>query len=314
MNVLVTGANGFIGRALVERLLGSEIMGQRVTTLTAVDRTLSAVPRDPRIRAIVGDLTDLTVLNKATSGQIDLVFHLASVPGGTAAKNFKLGLRGNLQATIMLLELLRQEGRKPTVVFASTIGVYGTPMPTSIDEETLPAPAMSYGAHKLIGEILISDYSARGFIDGRSLRLPGIVARPPEASGLMSAFMSDLIRELSEGREFTCPVSAEGVAWWMSRPCVVDNLLTAANLPSTAVASRRVWLLPVLRASMADVVAAIAVNRGSAVSKKVSYQRNVQLEAQFGSLPPLHCPQSEAIGFQNDRSLERLVELSLEGP
>jgi D-erythronate 2-dehydrogenase len=200
------------------------------------------------------------------------------------------------------------------VVFASTIGVYGASMPPAIDEETLPAPAMSYGAHKLVGEILISDYSARGFIDGRSLRLPGIVARPPEASGLLSAFMSDLIRELSEGRQFICPVSADGMAWWMSRPCVVDNLLKAANLSPTAAASRRVWLLPVLRASMADVVAAIALNRGSTVSKNVSYQRDAQLEAQFGSLPPLRCPQSEAMGFQSDKTLERLVERSLEGP
>ena len=134
-------------------------------------------------------------------------------------RDFELGLRVNLEATIALLEALRNTASVPRYVFASTIGVYGVPMPDVIDEDTIPVPSLSYGAHKLIGEILAADYSRRGHIDGVSLRLPGIVARPPQASGMLSAFLSDMLREVAAGNRFVCPVAKTGVSWWMSRPC-----------------------------------------------------------------------------------------------
>ena len=161
------------------------------------------------------------------------MFHLASVPGGAAESSFELGLRVNLEATVELLEALRNTTSVPRYVFASTIGVYGVPMPDVIGEDTIPAPSLSYGAHKLIGEILAADYSRRGHIDGVSLRLPGIVARPPQASGMLSAFLSDMLREVAAGHRFVCPVAKTGVSWWMSRSCVVDNLLHAAELPQS---------------------------------------------------------------------------------
>jgi D-erythronate 2-dehydrogenase len=315
MNVLITGADGFIGRKLVARLLSGAAdveAASKLSRLTLLDQRFGGPAADPRVTLVEGDLGAEHTLQQATESRPDLVFHLASIPGGSATKNFELGLRVNLQATIALLEALRRQDNKPTVVFASTIGVYGVPMPDVIDEDTLPEPSMSYGAHKLIGEILISDYSLRGFIDGRALRLPGIVSRPPQPSGMLSAFMSDMIRELWAGREFTCPVGPEGRAWWMSRPCVVDNLLHAASLSSELAAARRVWLLPVMHASMAEVVAAIARKRGEQVTTKVRYQRNDALQAQFANLPPMRCPKAIAAGFHNDGSLESLVERALE--
>jgi D-erythronate 2-dehydrogenase len=315
MNVLITGADGFIGRKLVARLLsgaaGVESTG-KLSRLTLLDQRFGGPAADSRVTLVEGDLGAEHTLQRATEFRPDLVFHLASIPGGAATKNFELGLRVNLQATIALLEVLRRQDNKPTVVFASTIGVYGVPMPDVIDEDTLPEPSMSYGAHKLIGEILISDYSLRGFIDGRALRLPGIVSRPPQPSGMLSAFISDMIRELWAGREFTCPVGSEGRAWWMSRPCVVDNLLHAASLSPELAAARRVWLLPVMHASMAEVVAAIARRRGEQVTAKVRYQRNDALQAQFANLPPMRCPKAIAAGFHHDGSLESLVERALE--
>jgi nucleoside-diphosphate-sugar epimerase len=315
MNVLITGADGFIGRKLVERLLAGRsdaALGGKVARLTLLDQRFGGAAGDSRVVQIEGDFGAESILRRATENPPDVVFHLASIPGGAATKNFELGLRVNLQATVALLEALRGTGGKPKVVFASTIGVYGVPMPDVIDEDTLPEPSMSYGAHKWIGEILIADYSLRGFVDGRALRLPGIVSRPPAPSGMLSAFMSDMIRELWEGRQFTCPVGAEGKAWWMSRPCVVDNLLHAAALAPEVASARRVWLLPVMHASMAEVVAAIARKRGEHVLAKVSYQRNDALQAQFANLPPLRCPRAIAAGFHNDGSLEALVERALE--
>jgi len=314
MNVLVTGADGFIARKLVARLLSGALdtPGDPVSRLTLLDQRFGGPAPDRRVRLVEGDLSSAPTLRTATEQAPDVIFHLASIPGGAATKNFELGLRVNLLATVALLEALRWQGTKPRVVFASTIGVYGVPLPEIIDEDTLPEPSMSYGAHKLIGEVLMTDYTLRGFIDGRSLRLPGIVSRPPQPSGMLSAFMSDMIRELWAGREFTCPVGAEGRAWWMSRPCVVDNLLHAASIAPGIAASRRVWLLPVMHASMEDVVSAIARRRGDEVRRRITYQRNDALQAQFASMPPLRCPQALAAGFRNDGTLESLVERALE--
>jgi nucleoside-diphosphate-sugar epimerase len=210
------------------------------------------------------------------------------------------------------LELLRQRKNVARFVFASTIGVYGTPLPRAIDEQTMTAPTMSYGAHKLIGEILVSDYSRRRFIEGRVLRLPGIVARPPQASGLLSAFMSNLIRELSAGRNFICPVAADGMAWWMSRTRVVDNILHAAAFDASRHDFQRVWLLPVLHASIGDVVQAIGRVYGVDVRNKITYQPDAGLQAQFANLPPSSCPRSEAAGFRHDGSLDELVKRALD--
>ena len=315
MNVLITGADGFIGRKLVARLLsaaGEASLGGALSRLTLLDQRFGGPASDSRVQLVEGDLCAEQTLRSATEAAPDVVFHLASIPGGAATKNFELGLRVNLQATVALLEVLRRQSTKPKVVFASTIGVYGVPMPDVIDEDTLPEPSMSYGAHKLIGEVLIRDYSLREFIDGRALRLPGIVSRPPQPSGMLSAFMSDMIRTLWNGGEFTCPVGPEGRAWWMSRPCVVDNLLHAAALSPERAATQRVWLLPVMHASMEEVVAAIARKRGEAVLRKVRYERNDALQAQFANMPPLICPKALAAGFRNDGTLEALVERALE--
>ncbi|MGH8230393.1 MAG: NAD-dependent epimerase/dehydratase family protein, partial [Steroidobacteraceae bacterium] len=170
---------------------------------------------------------------------------------------------------------------------------------------------LSYGAQKLIGEQLVADYSRRGFIDGCSLRIPGIVARPP-STGMLSGFLSDLIRELSAGREFVCPVAASGQSWLMSRPCIVDNLLHAAGLSGAQRSARRTWLLPVLHLSMSSLVQAIARRHGERVLQRVSYRPDRQLQAQFANYPPLHCPASEAAGFRHDGDAERLIERALE--
>jgi nucleoside-diphosphate-sugar epimerase len=317
VNILVTGADGFIGRALVARLLSTGVLpalGDARRQVTLLDQRFSSPVVDARARTVSGDIADRKILRDAIGDGVDCVFHLASIPGGAAESNFELGLKVNLEATVSLLELLRAQPRPARVVFASTIGVYGVPLPEVIDERSVPAPTLSYGAHKLIGEALVTDYSRRGSIDGRSLRLPGIVARPPQSLGMLSAFMSDLIRALAAGQNFECPVGSEGKAWWMSRTCVVENLLHAASLDAASVKHRRVWLLPVLHASIAEVVGAIARVYGEDASHRVTYRPNASLQAQFANLPPLDCPTSVADGFRHDGTLEALVQRALDGP
>jgi nucleoside-diphosphate-sugar epimerase len=315
VRILITGAGGFIGRGLITRLLAEAPVGRSDTSeleLVAVDRELDDLPPDRRLRIFEGDLRDPSFSERAVAQDVDCVFHLASIPGGTAEADFELGLQVNLEATVGLLETLRRRGTKPRYVFASTVAVYGVPMPEVIDEHTLPAPSLSYGAHKLIGELLAADYSRQGYVDGISLRLPGIVARPAQPSGMMSAFLSDMLRDVAAGRHYVCPVADTGVSWWMSRACAVDNLLTAAALPAAQLELRRTWLLPVLRASMAEVVAAIGSAYGVAAQSLVSYRDDPMLRAQFASFPPLHCPESLQAGFHDDGSLESMVRRALE--
>jgi nucleoside-diphosphate-sugar epimerase len=317
--VLVIGGEGFIGQSLVARLCnGGTIEGRTASAVTVLDQRIGSRRPDPGLQYLEGDIADPAVLSRAIAGGVDCVFHLASIPGGASEQNFELGLRGNLHATLSLLEVLRKAGGTaggaavaPKLVFASSIGIYGVPMPAVIDESTIPLPSLSYGTQKLIGEYLVADYGRRGFVDGRSVRIPGIVARPP-STGMLSLFLSDLIRELSAGRSFVCPVAPEGMSWFMSRPCIIDNLLHAAALNGAQVAQQRTWLLPVLHLSIGEIVAAIARLHGEAVRGRVSYAPNAALQAQFANYPPLLCPKSEAAGFRHDGTVERLVVRALE--
>jgi D-erythronate 2-dehydrogenase len=312
MKVVVVGGQGFIGQALVARLLGgASIDGRRAAMITVLDQQIAQRNAGARLRYIEGDIGERAALERSIEGGVDCVFHLASVPGGAAERDFELGMKVNLHSTLGLLEVLRLAGGAPKLVFASSIGVYGVPLPEVIDEQTIPLPTLSYGAQKLIGEYLVSDYGRRGFVDGRSVRIPGIVARPP-SKGMLSLFLSDLIRELSEGRSFVCPVAPEGMSWFMSRPCIVDNLIHAAQLSAAQLAAQRSWLLPVLHLSIASVVEAIARLHGKEVLGRVSYKPDRALQAQFASYPPLLCPTSEAAGFRHDGSVEQLITRALE--
>jgi D-erythronate 2-dehydrogenase len=297
----------------VAQLLAGAAVGparQAATQVTLLDRSLAPRAAGSRVRALEGDICDRAVLQHAIAGGVDCVFHLASIPGGAAEQNYELGLKVNLYATLDLLEVLRLSGQKPRVVFASTIGIYGVPLPDVIDELTIPEPTLSYGAQKLIGEILVSDYARRGFISGVSVRIPGIVARPP-TQGMLSIFLSDVIRELAAGRSFTCPVAADGPSWWMSRPCMVQNLLHASSLGDAVLAQQRRFLMPVLRLTLGEVVAGIAQVHGAAVLERVRYEPNPKLQEQFANLPVLLCPRSEAAGFRNDGDVRTLVVRAL---
>lgn len=311
MNILITGANGFVGRHLVRRLLRTGRIGAGqvpFSRLTLVDLGADDSVDDARVRLVSGSIADDAVLRAAFSERVDHVFHLASVPGGAAEKSFALGLDVNLRATLAMLELLRDQPAPPArFTFASTIAVYGAPMPAVVDDDTPMRPGLSYGAHKLVDEILIKDYSRRGWIDGRIVRLPGIVARPAEPSGLLSAFMSDIFWKLRAGEPFTCPVSADAVAWWMSVGCCVDNLLHAAGLEAKQVGTRRDWTLPVLRLHIAELVDALARRYGEDRPGLVSYAPNDGLEQAFGRFPPLAAAAAEAIGFRHDGDVDRLV-------
>lgn len=316
MQVLITGANGFVGRALAARLATEpRLGGEPIDRLCLLDLDFDGPPEGDIVRRIAGDMGDAAWLRRTLADlPIDAVFHLASIPGGTAERQYELARAVNLDATTVLLEhgkaRVEAGGRAPLFVYASSIAVFGA-MPALVTDDTLPGPAMTYGAQKLIGELLVADFSRRGWIDGRSLRLPGVLARPPARTGQLSAFMSDIIRELAAGRAFTCPTSPGATTWASSLPCVVENLVHAAGLPTASLAMRRTFTLPTLRFSMEELVDAIASVHGHGVKSRVRFEPNEEIESLFGRYPPLQTPAAEGLGFRSDVDLPTLVRQAL---
>lgn len=310
-HIVVTGSEGFVGQVLVQRLLRDGLAGQAVTRLTLMDVRFAAPHADARVVQVAGSIADAEVRAAAYAAPVDAVFHLASIPGGAAEKNYELGRSINLDATLGLLEDLRAQSKPARFVFASTIAVYGEHLPAQMDETTLPNPGLSYGAHKLAGEYLVADATRKGWVQGCSLRLPGVVARPGDGAGMLSAFMSQVFWCLRDGRPLTVPVSANGVAWWISVGQCVTNLLHAATVDAAQLDPRRSYQMPVLRLTVAQVVDALVARFGADRRALVSYAPDPFIERLFAAYPPLATPRAEALGFANDGNVADLIQRAL---
>lgn len=319
MRVMVTGASGFVGAALAARLLRNGIAhAGDVSELLLIDRTFGGRRSDAAhsgvcITELAGDFGHPEILEPVLMEAVDVVFHLASLPGAQAEAEPAEGDRVNLRGTLALFERLSgqmtRHGRAARVVFASSVAVYGDSLPATMDEHTAARPTISYGTHKLIGELALADWTRRGELDGRSLRLPGIVARPELSSGHGSAFMSQIFRMAQQGRAYTCPVSPSATAWWMSRACCIENLLHAARLSQEGLHASRVWTPPVLHLSVAEIVDALIRRFGSFA---IDYAPVEWIERVFGRQPPLIDRRAIEAGFRHDGTIDELVGNALE--
>jgi len=302
VNILLTGAGGFVGRELGRLLVGAG------HALVGIDTDAGGIPAG--IRAVGGDLADPAVRAEALGTGCDALIHLATVPGGAAEADPSASRRINVDAMYDLL--VEASALKPglRVVYASSIAVFGDPLPAQVDDATPLSPRMIYGGHKAMMEHAVAMFSNRGLIDGVTVRLPGILARPKGPSGMKSAFMSDLFHALRAGEAFTCPVSAAGSIWAQSVRQCARNFLHALTLDSGLMPPTRAVTLPALRISMADLVAEIA--RQCAVSPDlVRYAPDAALEAAFAAQPPLATPAAERAGFAHDGDLATLVSNAL---
>ncbi|MDH4414129.1 MAG: NAD-dependent epimerase/dehydratase family protein [Rhizobium sp.] len=304
MRILVTGAGGFLGRGLIARIADALPQARRIVLTDRVVEGLGGAGVD----TIAGDLSDPAFRRALLDPGFDLVFHLASIPGSLAEREQGLGLSVNLLAPIGLAEdvAARQPGAR--FVFASSIAVYGNLGEDTVTGATACQPELTYGAHKRMTEVLLSDMTRRGALSAISLRFPGLVARPATESGHGSAFMSQIFHQIAAGTPYACPIAADSTCWWMSRPAAVETLLWAARLadPGTTVVQP-----PVLHADLTSVAAATARITGQAA--RIDWGNDPVLRQIFGAMPPLDASPALALGFRADADLDALARAALSG-
>jgi D-erythronate 2-dehydrogenase len=307
MMTLVTGAGGFVGSALLRRLLETRGADE---VIVATD--VSFAQTLPNVHYEGGSIDDPRLVRELIARRPDRIFHLATVAGVQSATDFALTKRINLDATLALLEAIRTSGGCPRFVYSSSIGVFGSPLPAQVDDDTLPVPNNSYGVHKLASELFIADYTRAGFVDGIALRLPGILARPEGSKTMLSAFLSNVFYAARRGESFELPLEPEDACWLMSLHSCVTNLLHASALPATALPLRRYWTLPAIRVTMRQLVAALAEVYGPAVTELIRYAPNARARAMF-AVVPLRTPGAQALGFIGDDTPVALVRNAIVG-
>lgn len=312
MNVLITGGAGFLGLQLARLLLkrgslnldGRAVSIDRLTLLDVVAPQID----DARVRVVTGDLSDLAVLAQAIDRDTGAIFHLAAVVSGQAEADFDLGMRVNLDASRALLETCRQLGHVPRVVFTSSVAVYGGKLPAVVQDDTALNPQSSYGAQKAIGELLLSDYSRKGFVDGRVLRLPTISVRPGKPNAAASSFASGIIREPLAGVAANCPVPPDTALWLLSPRGAIQALVNGIELDGARFGNRRVVNLPGLSVTAAQMVDALRRVAGDAVADRVTWQREERIEKIVGTWPAAwDTTRALELGFVGDASFDDVV-------
>ncbi|HEY5079728.1 MAG TPA: D-erythronate dehydrogenase, partial [Opitutaceae bacterium] len=236
MNIAITGGGGFLGRRLAKALLSDAAVRRLVLSDVTPMETFAG---DGRVVLRPGSLAEPAVALQVADGA-DVILHVAAVVSGQAEAEFDTGMRVNLDATRCLLEAARAGGRRPRFVFASSLAVFGPPLPAIITDETAVHPQSSYGTQKAVGELLVADYGRRGFVDGRVLRLPTVCVRPGLPNAATSSFVSSIIREPVHGEAAVCPVSRDLELWLSSPRVAVSNLVLGAMLPAEALGMQRI--------------------------------------------------------------------------
>jgi nucleoside-diphosphate-sugar epimerase len=313
MKVLITGGGGFIGYRLAQALLkrgtlaNAEGKQTPVTQITLLDIAFP-MSADPRLKCVTGDLTDKALLAELMGGDTASVFHLASIVSGGAEADFDLGYKVNLDGGRALLETCRKQARPPRYVFASSVAAFGGDLPKILDDSTTPNPQTSYGAQKVCCEYLTTDYTRKGFIDGRSLRLPTISVRAGKPNLAASSFASGIIREPLAGVASPCPVSAETSVWLLSPGKVVDAFIHAHDLPSSAWGMNRVLNLPGTTSSVKAMFDALRLIAGDKVADLVEWKPDARIQGIVNSWPVRFVTERALkLGFVADTDVETII-------
>jgi len=307
MNVLVTGAAGFLGTRVIEALLDGGASATPVTRIVAAD--ISACPiADPRVDARVGTVADASFARTIVEPDVDVIFHLAAVLSGQSEAEFDLGLQVNVDGTRNLLEASRARNTRPRFVFSSTVAVFGGDLPDEVPEEQVLRPQTSYGTAKAIAELLVSEYSRRRFIDGIACRLATVAVRPGAPNSALSSFVSGIIREPLAGLDTVCPVPLDTPLWISSPDVVTGNLIHAARVPASALEGRLAINLPGITVTPDLMLASLERAAGAAARARVRCEIDPHVARVVSTWPgALDDRRARRLGFSADRSVDDVV-------
>ncbi len=319
MKVLITGGAGFLGQRLAKQLLSrGELNGPDgkpapITKLVLVDVVQADDTADQRITALVGDIADPALLERAIDRDTAVVFHLAAIVSGQAEADFDLGMRINLDASRTLLEVCRARGHRPRVVFTSSVAVYGGTLPEVVRDDTALNPQSSYGTQKAIAELMLADYSRRGFVDGVVLRLPTISVRPGRPNAAASSFASGIIREPLNGEEAICPVPGDTRLWLLSPRRAIEALIAGSELPGERLGNRRIVNLPGVSVTVDDMIGALREVAGDEAANRIRREPDSRVQQIVGSWPGRwDTTRAEQLGLRGDASFVDVVRAYIE--
>ena len=336
MHIVITGGAGFLGVRLARTLLAKQQLAlagaapQTIQTITLIDRTAPPADliADKRIVCLKGDLNQLlerfvssnTAVDQSIYARAAIIFHLAAAVSGECEADFDLGMRSNVDATRALLQACRAAGNCPTVVFASSLAVFGNsaaqPLPPVIEDRTLPTPQNSYGIQKFIGEQLVADYGRKGFIRARNVRLMTVSVRPGKPNGAASSFLSGIIREPLAGVRAVCPVAKDTAVALSSPARAIDGLIRAAEASDADWGARTAINLPALTTTVGAMVQALEKLTGPAVTGLIDWTPDTTIANIVGSWPSvIDAARAKALGLLPDPDFEGIVaEFMRENP
>ncbi|MBN8996288.1 MAG: SDR family oxidoreductase [Rhizobiales bacterium] len=318
MHVLIIGAAGMIGAKLTQRLIkDGTVAGKPIDALTLVDVVAPTAPKGAefKIRTEAADLSTPGVAERVVADKPDLIFHLAAIVSGEAEADFDKGYRVNLDGTRYLFDAIRKigGGYKPRIVFTSSIAVFGAPFPDAIHDEFFETPLTSYGTQKAIGELILADYTRRGFFDGIGIRLPTICVRPGKPNKAASGFFSNIIREPLAGHEAVLPVSEDVRHWHASPRSAIGFLIHAAGIDGEKVGPRRTLTMPGVAATVGEQIAALRKVAGDNVVARIKRQLDPVIVKIVAGWPRNFKPErSVALGFKAEKDFEEIIRIHIE--
>jgi len=313
MKILIIGAAGMVGAKLTKRLADEgQLNGKTITAIHGFDVVEASMPSSGSISfsASAGDIADQATVEKLVADKPDVIFHLAAIVSGEAEVEFDKGYAINMDGTRYLLEAIRAQGDDycPRLVFTSSIAVFGAPFPDKIEDDFFLTPLTSYGAQKAIGELLLADYSRKGFVDGVGIRLPTITVRPGKPNKAASGFFSGIIREPLAGQEAILPVSTDVRHWVASPAAAVGFLMHAATMETAKLGARRNLTMPGLSITVGEMIEALKRVAGEKTASLIRHEPDEAIIRIVDGWPRnFDASRAEEVGFKADADFDSII-------